>query len=125
MIMPCMNSTSAGERGGSFAVVEEGSLLLGLPGAPGWTTTEGAGPLCCARTAEQSNPDNRLDVRTASARAGRSLRLRNDRVGRLANGLNLVRMKLYYEIVTLSKALTGRRDVPGQAFGLGEPLPCS
>jgi hypothetical protein len=35
MIMPCMNSTSAGDLGGNFAVVEAGSLRLGLPGAPG------------------------------------------------------------------------------------------
>jgi len=35
MIMPCMNSISACERGGSFAVADAGNLLLGLPGAPG------------------------------------------------------------------------------------------
>jgi hypothetical protein len=34
-----MNSTSACDRGGSFPVVDGGSLLLGFPGAPGWTTT--------------------------------------------------------------------------------------
>jgi hypothetical protein len=30
-----MNSTSAGDVDGSFAVVDGGSFLLGLPGAPG------------------------------------------------------------------------------------------
>jgi hypothetical protein len=35
MIMPCMNSTSACERGGSVALVEGGNVLLGFPGAPG------------------------------------------------------------------------------------------
>src|SRR5580765_1063933 len=42
MIMPCMNSTSAWERGGRLARVERGSVLLGCPGAPGWTITGGA-----------------------------------------------------------------------------------
>jgi hypothetical protein len=35
MIMPCMNSASACDRGGSFPVADAGNLLLGLPGAPG------------------------------------------------------------------------------------------
>jgi hypothetical protein len=42
-----MNSTSFGELGGSFALVEEGSTRVGSPGAPGWTTT---GISCCADT---------------------------------------------------------------------------
>src|SRR5437868_799175 len=46
MIIPCMNCTSAGECGGNVAVVEDGSVRVGWPGAPGWTTT---GP-CCAQT---------------------------------------------------------------------------
>jgi hypothetical protein len=29
MIMPCMNSTSAGDLGGRVALVEDGSFLLG------------------------------------------------------------------------------------------------
>src|ERR1700684_942166 len=48
MIMPCMNATSAFERGGSVACVSEGSVLLGLPGAPGWTTTGDSDALWCA-----------------------------------------------------------------------------
>src|SRR5215831_2449478 len=39
MIIPCMNSTSACDRGGSVALVEGGSVFVGLPGAPGCTTT--------------------------------------------------------------------------------------
>jgi len=38
MIMPCMNCTSAAELGGSVALVEGGNVLVGWPGAPGWTT---------------------------------------------------------------------------------------
>jgi hypothetical protein len=34
-----MNFTSAGECGGNIARVEDGSILVGWPGAPGWTTT--------------------------------------------------------------------------------------
>src|SRR4051812_32284661 len=39
MIMPCMNSMSFPEMGGSFALVFDGSVAVGWPGAPGWTTT--------------------------------------------------------------------------------------
>ncbi len=46
--MPCMNSTSAGDRCGATPVVESGSLLLGFPGAPGCTTT-GPESDCCGR----------------------------------------------------------------------------
>src|ERR1700733_5895738 len=54
MIMPCMNSTSACDNGGSVAFVEDDSVLLGLPGAPGCTTTGGvADSLCCARVGAQ------------------------------------------------------------------------
>src|SRR5258708_2642796 len=56
MIMPCMNSTSACDRGGSLARVDGGSVLLGLPGAPGCTTTGVAPAVCRARIAEQKNP---------------------------------------------------------------------
>src|ERR1700692_607703 len=49
--MPCMNSTSASERGGRVALVDDGSVLLGAPGAPGCTTTGFAGSLCRARAA--------------------------------------------------------------------------
>src|SRR6202051_4661639 len=56
MIMPCMNSTSACDRGGSVALVDGGRVLLGLPGAPGCTTTGVAGSLCCAHIADGKNP---------------------------------------------------------------------
>src|ERR1700757_2698856 len=52
MIMPCMNSTSACERGGSVPFVVGGSVLLGLPGAPGCTTTGLAASVCWTRGAE-------------------------------------------------------------------------
>jgi hypothetical protein len=35
MIIICINSTSFGETGGSFALVDEGSTRVGCPGAPG------------------------------------------------------------------------------------------
>src|ERR1041385_5822290 len=72
MIMPCMNSTSFCDSGGSFAVVEAGSFRLGWPGAPGCTTTGADG--CCARATEQKG--RRSPPATANARAGRNLRLR-------------------------------------------------
>jgi hypothetical protein len=51
MIIPRMNSTSFGERGGSVALAEGGSVLVGRPGAPGCTTTGGAlgWDCCCAQ----------------------------------------------------------------------------
>jgi hypothetical protein len=45
-----MNSTSFGERGGSVALVDGGSVRVGWPGAPGCTITGLAGSACCART---------------------------------------------------------------------------
>jgi len=51
--MPCMNSTSAGDRGGRLARVDDGSVLLGAPGAPGCTTTGFAGSVCACATGER------------------------------------------------------------------------
>jgi hypothetical protein len=53
MIMPCMNSTSACDRGGSKPFVDAGSVLLGLPGAPGCTITGLAGSFCCEPAGQQ------------------------------------------------------------------------
>jgi len=51
MIIPRMNSTSFGERGGSVAFVDGGSVRVGWPGAPGCTTTGGdLESACCAQT---------------------------------------------------------------------------
>src|ERR1700692_553400 len=54
MIIPCINSTSACDRGGRVAFVDGGRVLLGLPGAPGCTTTGGS--VCRARAAAQVKP---------------------------------------------------------------------
>jgi len=51
-----MNSTSACDRGGSVALVDGGSVLLGLPGAPGCTTTGLPGSACGAHIAEEKRP---------------------------------------------------------------------
>jgi hypothetical protein len=56
MIIPCINATSAGDTCGTVGRVEGGSVRLGSPGAPGWTTTEGAaGVSFCACAAGKSN----------------------------------------------------------------------
>jgi hypothetical protein len=57
MIIPCMNCTSAGERGGSVALVDDGSVRVGWPGAPGCTTTGVVGLACCAQTGSENNPE--------------------------------------------------------------------
>ncbi|MCM3903392.1 MAG: hypothetical protein ND866_16950 [Pyrinomonadaceae bacterium] len=51
-----MNRTSAGERGGSVALVDGGSVRVGWPGAPGCTTTGAAGSACCAQTGSENKP---------------------------------------------------------------------
>src|SRR5687768_4014668 len=56
MIMPCMNRTSAGDRGGRVALVEGGNLRVGWPGAPGCTTTGAEGLVCCAQTRTDNEP---------------------------------------------------------------------
>ena len=48
--MSCMNFTSASEGGGNVARVEDGSVRVGCPGAPGWTTIGAGGSTCCAET---------------------------------------------------------------------------
>jgi len=65
MIMPCMNSTSAGDLGGSVPFVDGGSVLLGLPGAPGCTTTGVAGSVCGARAGEEKRSVEALTVSSA------------------------------------------------------------
>jgi hypothetical protein len=50
MIIPCINSTSFGERSGSFALVEGGNIRVFSPGAPGCTTTGGSLEFVCAYT---------------------------------------------------------------------------
>jgi len=62
MIIPCMNSTSFGERGGSVALVDGGSVRVGWPGAPGCTTTGVAGSACCAKTGSENKPARVLAV---------------------------------------------------------------
>ena len=63
--MPCMNRTSAAEAGGSVALVVGGSVRVGFPGAPGWTTTGGDGAVCCAQT--------RIESKLAGALAAASM----------------------------------------------------
>jgi hypothetical protein len=55
MIMSCMKRASFGERGGRVALVVEGSVLVGWPGAPGCTTI-GATGACCAQTGGENKP---------------------------------------------------------------------
>src|ERR1700690_1094944 len=83
MIMPCVNSTSACDNGGSVAFVDDGSVLLGLPGAPGCTTTGGvADSLCCARAGAQRKAAalaaSSMPHSTTDALATLSLRLRRE-----------------------------------------------
>ena len=56
MIMPCMNSTSACDRGGRVALVEGGRVLVGVPGAPGCTITDLGESVCWAHMAEETSP---------------------------------------------------------------------
>src|SRR5436305_14697461 len=67
MIMPCMNSTSACDRGGSVAFVDAGNLLLGLPGAPGCITTGFSGSLACAHVIDEQKRVTAQKQLTAAA----------------------------------------------------------
>jgi len=70
--MPCMNPTSAVDRGGRTARVDEDSVLLGAPGAPGCTTTGVAESVRCAHIAEETKTAETLaasNVRTTIPRA--------------------------------------------------------
>lgn len=51
-----MNCISAGELGGSVALVDGVNVRVGLPGAPGCTTTGVGGAGCCAQTASENKP---------------------------------------------------------------------
>jgi hypothetical protein len=74
--MPCMNSTSACDGCSNVALVEDGSVLLGFPGAPGCTTTgvpaEGA---CCPRAGIESELAKMLAAISVRTRATAFLRL--------------------------------------------------
>jgi hypothetical protein len=51
-----MNFMSAGELGGSVALVDGVNVRVGSPGAPGCTTTGGGGAGCCAQTDSENKP---------------------------------------------------------------------
>src|SRR5271170_4773337 len=53
MIMPCMNSISAGEVWGIVPAVDGGSRLLGVPGEPGWIIGAGFAGVSCARVGRE------------------------------------------------------------------------
>jgi hypothetical protein len=59
-----MNSTSAAERGGNVGLVEDESVFVGAPGAPGCTTT-GFVPVVCY---EQAGDATKIAARTTRAR---------------------------------------------------------
>src|SRR5579864_112241 len=118
MIIPCMNSTSACDRGGSFPVVDSGSFLLGLPGAPGWTTTGPVAPFCSACALRQQRPvrapaaTNKPHDR-ASIRAGRSLQKRYSQFGALLSiwvGVN----ESLSRNSNIFKASADQRDIDGR-----------
>jgi hypothetical protein len=68
-IIPCMNFMSAFDSGGNVPCVDGGSVLLGVPGAPGCTITGCDGAPCCAETAEQKKSMKMLAIRNARCAA--------------------------------------------------------
>src|SRR5277367_2241205 len=85
MIIPCMNSTSACDCLGSVPFVDGGSVLLGLPGAPGCTTAGVAVSVCCAHNVEGKRPGaQKIPVRALAARKMQHRILRRCRPVRLA-----------------------------------------
>ena len=57
MIMPCMDAHLP-LNVPAVALVDGGSVRVGCPGAPGWTTTGFAGSACCAQTGSESKVEN-------------------------------------------------------------------
>src|SRR5258706_7416634 len=70
MIMRCIKATSAGERRGSVAWVEGGRVLLGFPGAPGWTTTGALAESVCCACAESKNEISGRHTDTSTQKIG-------------------------------------------------------
>jgi len=60
-----MNSTSAGDRGGRLGRIDDGSVLLGAPGAPGCTTTGFTGSGRCARAEAKKETAKTLTAKKA------------------------------------------------------------
>src|SRR5580700_2751597 len=58
MIMPCIKSMSAGEVFWMTPDVSPGSVLLGAPGAPGYTTVP-----CCAKAGAAATKDASTNAR--------------------------------------------------------------
>src|SRR5580658_9316667 len=97
--MPCMNSTSAGDRGGKVAFVDDGSVLLGAPGAPGCTTTGFAGSGCWAAAGNR---------KSAETPAASSARVANPRAAQ-NSGLGSRRTRTCLVLVVRGDILIGTR----------------
>ncbi|MGA7751784.1 MAG: hypothetical protein WCB05_03105 [Candidatus Sulfotelmatobacter sp.] len=101
-----MNSISAGDRGGKVPFVEDGSFLLGAPGAPGCTTAGFDGSVCCARipeakktvkTVAMSSPEDRSPTPRAKANPDR-------RRGRILGQERLrLKMDILHEVLIFSR----------------------
>ena len=72
--MPCIKATSAGERCGSVAWVEGGRVLLGFPGAPGWTTTGVLAESVCCACAGSRNKISGAHTDTSAQKIGTAVR---------------------------------------------------
>src|SRR5215470_8461115 len=66
MIISRMKATSAGDFGGTAALVEGGRVLLGCPGAPGCTTTGPTASLPCGLTPPRPSSVANIAVHAAA-----------------------------------------------------------
>src|SRR5574341_351440 len=83
--MPCINSTSLGEPGGSVARVDAGSVLVGCPGAPGCTTTGALDSFCWAQT---GSADRQVSIPIVISKFGRLTSFTTDACRKLARRAN-------------------------------------
>jgi hypothetical protein len=67
----------AGDSGGRVALVEGGRVLLGWPGAPGWTTTGLEESDCCAR-AENAENASAVVANSRTPHSGKDFRREED-----------------------------------------------
>src|SRR5258708_16030363 len=96
-----MNCTSAGEAGGNVALIVGGTVRVGFPGAPGWTTTGVAGAVCCALTRKENKLARVLAAASTHEHAATLNKTRISQVHLTERGL-MCRKQLNIVGVTLS-----------------------
>src|ERR1051326_7758958 len=92
--MCCMNCTSAGVAVNNVGLVEEGRVLVGSPGAPGWTTIGVLGSACWALTVSD-NKSARVPAANSPLRQTATAITDMEGLTLPQSGLNFLMRKVY------------------------------